>query len=52
MQYSVGPGTLAEIVELTIAAEDTNNTCLVELEVATASIGMDFCTLAFQYEIL
>jgi hypothetical protein len=50
MQYSF-QGTLAEIVELTISAETTNNTCLVELETAT-TIDMQYCTIQFQYEIL
>ena len=52
MQYSFGPGTLAEIVDLDIRAEITNNTCLVELETLTPAISMDYCTLQFQYEIL
>ena len=52
MQYSVGPGTLAEIDLLDIRAETTNNTCLVEIEVLTAAKTMDYCTLQFQYEIL
>ena len=52
MQYSVGPGTLAEIELLDIRAETTNNTCLVEIQVLTAAITMDYCTLQFQYEVL
>ena len=52
MQYSVGPGTLAEIDLLDIRAETTNNTCLVEIEVLTAAKTMDYCTLQFQYEVL
>ena len=52
MQYSYGGGTLAEIVELQIGAETTNNTCLVEIEVLTAAKLMDYCTLTFQYEVL
>jgi hypothetical protein len=52
MQYSVGPGTLAEILLLDIRAETTNNTCLVEIEVLTAAISMDYCTLQFQYEVI
>ena len=52
MQYSYGGGTLAEIVELQIGAETTNNTCLVEIEVLTAAKLMDYCTLQFQYEVL
>ena len=52
MQYTVGPGTLAEIVTLDIRAETTNNTCLIEIEVLTAAISMDYCTLQFQYEVI
>jgi len=52
MQYSVGPGTLAEIELLDIRAETTNNTCLVEIQVLTAAISMDYCTIQFQYEVL
>ena len=52
MQYSYGGGILAEIVELQIGAETTNNTCAVAIEVATAAISMNYCTLTFQYEVL
>jgi len=52
MQYSFGPGTLAEIELLDIRAETTNNTCIVELETLTQAIAMNYCTLQFQYEIL
>lgn len=52
MQYSVGPGTLAEIEVLTIEAEITNNTCLVILQTLTPAISMNYCTLTFQYEVL
>jgi hypothetical protein len=52
MQYSYGGGILAEIVELEIGAETTNNTCLVSLETANATALMDYCTLTFQYEVL
>jgi hypothetical protein len=51
MQYSYF-GVLAEIVELTIGAETTNNTCKVELETATTAIQMNYCTIQFQYEIV
>jgi hypothetical protein len=51
MQYSY-IGTLAEIVELSIGAEITNNTCYVELEVATPNATLNYCTLQFQYEVL
>jgi hypothetical protein len=52
MQYSYGGGILAEIVILDISAETTNNTCAVAIEVLTAAIPMDYCTLTFQYEVL
>jgi hypothetical protein len=51
MQWS-DAGTLAEIVGLTIVSEGTNNTCLVSLQVATAAVVMDYCTIQFQYEVL
>ena len=51
MQWSDN-GTLAEIVGLTIVSEETNNTCLVALEVATAAVVMENCTIQFQYEVL
>ena len=52
MQYSVGPGTLAEIEQLSIYAETTNNTCFVDIQTLTAAISMQYCTIQFQYEIL
>ena len=52
MQYSFGPGTLAEILILEISAETTNNTCAIDIEVATANATLDYCTLTFQYEVL
>jgi hypothetical protein len=52
MQYSFGPGTLAEIILLDIRAETTNNTCFVNLQTLTQEIAMDYCTLQFQYEIV
>lgn len=52
MQYSFGPGTLSEILQLDIRAETTNNTCAIELEVATAAANLAYCTLQFQYEIV
>ena len=52
MQYSYGPGTLAEIVTLEIGAETTNNTCFVALEVATPTATLNYCTLQFQYEVI
>lgn len=51
MQFS-HLGTLAEIVELDIQAEITNNTCFIALEVATQGKLMQYCTLQFQYEVL
>jgi hypothetical protein len=51
MQFSY-LGTLAEIVGLTIGAEVTNNTCLVELETANAEVSMSYCAIQFQYEIV
>jgi hypothetical protein len=47
MQY----GAMAEIVGLTIGAETTNNTCLIDIEVATDNIVMTLTVLTFQYEI-
>ena len=51
MQWSY-LGTLAEIVGLTIGAEVTNNTCLVDLTTATTASYMPYCTIQFQYEIV
>ena len=48
MQYAA----MAEIVGLIIGAETTNNTCLVDIEVATPNIQMTLTVLTFQYEIL
>ena len=52
MQWSVGPGTLAEIVGLSINAEITNNTCIVDLTTANAGANMQYVALTFQYEVL
>jgi hypothetical protein len=52
MQYSYGPGTLAEITQLEIGAEVTNNTCFVYLLVATPTLNMSYCTIQFQYEVI
>lgn len=52
MQYSTGGGALAEITELSISAEVTNNTCEVALNVANAGVNMAYCTIQFQYEVL
>ena len=51
MQYSFD-GTLAEIINLSIEAETTNNTCYVSLEVLTTAVNMAYCTLQFQYEVI
>jgi hypothetical protein len=48
MQYSL----FHEIVSVVIGAETTNNTCLVDIEVATDNIVMTLTVLTFQYEIL
>jgi hypothetical protein len=52
MQWSSGGGSLAEIVTLNISAETTNNTCFVDIEVATAAIDMQYVNMQFQYEVL
>ena len=51
LQWSYS-GTLAEITELSIGAEVTNNTCGVGLETATAAANLAYCTIQFQYEVL
>ena len=51
MQWSDN-GILAEIVELSIKAETTNNTCFVDLTTANATANMPYCVIQFQYEIL
>jgi hypothetical protein len=48
MQYSV----MVEIVNATISAETTNNTCAIDIEVATAAIDMQYVNMQFQYEVL
>jgi hypothetical protein len=48
MQY----GAMAEIVSVVIGAETTNNTCLIDIEVATDNITMTLTVLTFQYEIV
>lgn len=45
-------GTLAEITVLSIEAEVTNNTCLVDITTATAAVPMQYCTIQLQYEIV
>lgn len=51
MQFSY-EGTLAEIVELDINAEITNNTCFVNLTTLTDNISLVYCTLQFTYQII
>ena len=48
MQYS----DMVEIVIATISAETTNNTCAIDIEVASASIDMQYVNMQFQYEVL
>jgi hypothetical protein len=48
MQYNL----FSEIVSVVIGAETTNNTCLVDIEVASDNITMTLTVLTFQYEIL
>ena len=50
-QYSYN-GTEAEIVAVSIGAQQTNNTCQVGLEVVTDELIMEYPTLQFQYEVL
>lgn len=51
LQWSFN-GTLAEITNLSIGAESTNNTCVVYLTTNTPSASMQYCTIQFQYEIV
>ena len=48
MQYS----DMVEIVIATISAETTNNTCAIDIEVATAAIDMQYVNMQFQYEVI
>jgi hypothetical protein len=48
IQYNL----FSEIVSVIIGAETTNNTCLVDIEVATDNITMTLTVLTFQYEIV
>jgi hypothetical protein len=48
MQY----GAMAEIVGLIIGAETANNTCYIDIQVATPNIQMTLTVLTFQYEIV
>jgi len=51
MQWS-NNGTLAEIVGLSISAETTNYTCIVDIQVATPSALLQYVAIQFQYEII
>jgi hypothetical protein len=43
---------MVEIVNATISAETTNNTCAIDIEVATAAIDMQYVNMQFQYEVI
>ena len=43
---------MVEIVNATISAETTNNTCFVDIVTATAAIDMQYVNIQFQYEVL
>ena len=43
---------MVEIVNATISAETTNNTCAIDIEVASAAIDMQYVNIQFQYEVL
>ena len=43
---------MVEIVNATISAETTNNTCFVDIVTATAAIDMQYVNMQFQYEVL
>ena len=51
MQWSFS-GNTTEIVDLTIGADITNNTCKVEISTLTDEISMSYCVIQFQYEVL
>ena len=50
MQFSVD-GTLSDIVGLSIKADTTNNTCIVDL-VTTTAANMPYCVIQLQYEVV
>jgi hypothetical protein len=52
MQWSVNGISLPEIVGLDIRAETTNNTCFVDIAVASTAVTMSYCVIQFQYEVL
>ena len=43
---------MVEIVNATISAEITNNTCFVDIVTANAAIDMQYVNIQFQYEVL
>jgi hypothetical protein len=51
LQWSYG-GDLTEIVGLSIGAEITNGTCLVDISTNEKGISLQYCTIQFQYEIV
>jgi len=51
LQWSYN-GDMFEIAALTIAAEVTNNTCQIQLEVINDQASLTYVTLQFQYQII
>jgi hypothetical protein len=51
MQWSVS-GVLANIENLSIFAETTNNTCFVDLQTLSTGSNMQYCILNIQYQII
>ena len=51
LQWSYG-GDMTEITSLSIGAEVTNGTCLVDIGTATNGASLQYCALQFQYEIV
>jgi len=52
MQYSFGGLPLSEIVSCSIGGETTNNTCIVDIEVATPSVSLQYVAIQFQYQVV
>jgi hypothetical protein len=52
MQYSFGNAALSEIVSCSISGETTNNTCFVDIQVATPTALLQYVAIQFQYEIV
>ena len=52
MQYSFGNAALSEIVSCSIGGEPTNNTCIVDIQVATPSALLQYVAIQLQYEIV